>query len=190
MEIEFEIKILNVDKNEIRNLFASKNCVLKHPERLMRRKTFDIPSFKAKEGEYKWLRIRDEGDKVTTTIKHVTDLKNISGTRELELEVSDFDMFDKFVNELGIIARNYQENYREEWKYGEVSLCLDTWPGIEPFLEIEAPNEELVRKFCSEFGFDFKSGVLGSVDVVYEKVLNLPLESLKSIQILTFESIS
>lgn len=64
----------------------------------------------------------------------------------------------------------------EGWLYDGVEITIDTWPGLEPFVEIEGPSEEAVRKVSSELGLDYAQALFGAVDVVYEKKLGIPPE--------------
>ena len=73
---------------------------------------------------------------------------------------------------MGFKALRYQENCREEWKLGEVTLDLDTWPGLSTFVEIEGPREDAVRTIAGALGFDFARASYGSVDEVYLAVLD------------------
>lgn len=73
---------------------------------------------------------------------------------------------------MGFEALRYQENYREEWKLGEVTLDIDTWPDLSTYVEIEGPGEGAVRATAEALGFDFAQASYGSVDEVYLAVLH------------------
>ncbi len=62
----------------------------------------------------------------------------------------------------------------EGWLYDGVEITIDTWPGLEPFVEIEGPSEKAVCKVSSELGLDYAQALFGAVDVVYEKKLGIP----------------
>lgn len=188
MKVEYEIKFLNINKNTIRKILKESggNQIIK--ERLMKRKVFDLPHIDLKEGEYKWLRVRDEGEKVTATLKYIDDLNKIEGTKETEVIVNDFEAMVSLFEELGLELKNYQENYREEWHLGEAHIAIDTWPGLNPYIEIEADSKKDVENVCRLLGFDFKEGVFGSADVVYEIELGVPINGLASVPSLTFSN--
>jgi adenylate cyclase class 2 len=61
----------------------------------------------------------------------------------------------------------YQENYREEWRLGDLAFDFDTWPGLPTFLEIEGPDEASVRQAAARLGLDYADARFGSVDTVY-----------------------
>ena len=56
--------------------------------------------------------MRTDGKTSTLTIKEIVDKNEIDGTNEIEIEVSSFENANKILNELGYVARNYQENKR------------------------------------------------------------------------------
>ena len=98
----------------------------------MERKTFHhvIP----KDGEF--FRVRKEADKITLTYKHIRD-KSISGVEEFEMVISDFEAACEILVKAGLINTSTQENRREIWRNAEVEICIDTWPGLKPYIEIE-----------------------------------------------------
>ncbi|MFJ9888528.1 hypothetical protein ACIQRW_22030 [Streptomyces sp. NPDC091287] len=61
-------------------------------------------------------------------IKQVTDSTTIDGTTEIETEVSDPHAMAEILRTIGLRVVRYQENYREEWRLGEVAFDFDTWP--------------------------------------------------------------
>jgi adenylate cyclase class 2 len=73
---------------------------------------------------------------------------------------------------MGFEALRYQENYREEWKLGEVTLDIGTWPGLSTYIEVECPGEDVVRATAGALGFDFTRASYDSVDEVYLAVLD------------------
>src|SRR5690606_13995375 len=87
-----------------------------------------------------FLRIRDEGDRVTLTFKRRLKPDNAStvdSTHELETTVGDFDTTVKIFEEAGWKYTTYQESRRETWHLGDIELVIDEWPWIKPYIEIE-----------------------------------------------------
>ena len=62
---------------------------------------------------------------------------SIDGVEEHEIIVDDFDAAAKILEKTGIKNTSTQENYREIWKNNEIEICIDTWPGLAPYIEIE-----------------------------------------------------
>ncbi|WP_250001533.1 class IV adenylate cyclase [Actinoplanes sp. M2I2] len=170
MEIEFEARFLAVDTDAVRDRVAAQGGVCVMDRTLMRRIVFKNDDIAERGG---WLRLRDEGRRVTMTYKQTTsDTSAIDTTLEAEIHVNDFGAAKSLLEAMGFQALRYQENYREEWKLGEVTLDLDTWPGLPTFLEVEGPDEASVRAAAVALGLDFAQARYGSVDEVYLAVLN------------------
>jgi adenylate cyclase class 2 len=184
MNKELEAKFFIQDKDSFRSKLKDLGAKLIKSEFLMRRKTFDSDKLDLQENEYKWLRVRDEGDKITMNIKHLWDENRIDNVDELEIEVSDFDEASKMIVEMGWTETNYQENYREKWEYMNSEITIDTWPGLEPYTEIEGPSEEEVRQIASELGFKWEDAIFGTVEYAYIRQLNTPLNFLREIKVL------
>ena len=66
MKTEIEVKFCDVDINDIRDRLQRAGAVCEQPMRLMRRALIEEPHHAA---EHAFLRVRDEGDKVTLTFK-------------------------------------------------------------------------------------------------------------------------
>ncbi len=183
MKNEIEATYLSVNKDLVREKLKMSGFSLRTPEYMMRRKTFDFSRIAP--GRNKWGRVRQEFDKVTMTIKEVRG-SGINDTYEVELVVNDFDTASAFFEACDIPTKAFQENRREVWERDGVEITIDTWPGLNPFIEIEARTEDLVRKVSEELGFDFEKAVFGSIDLVYEKELGIPATTIIKLPEITF----
>lgn len=163
MTTEIEVKFLDIDHEALRDKLRAIGAVCQQPMRLMRRVTFDSPAMKAKNG---WIRVRDEGNKVTVGYKQ-TDSLQIDGTKEIEVTVSDFTAAVAIFQQIGIDGGSFQESKRESWRVGEVQIELDEWPWLAPFIEIEAPNVTQVEKTAERLGLDMRTAVSGDVMAAY-----------------------
>ncbi len=183
MKNEIEATFLSVNKESVRTKLKEAGFVLKTPEYMMRRKTFDFSHIAP--GRNKWGRVRQESDKVTMTIKEICG-SGINDTYEVELIINNFDTAAAFFEACGIPAKAFQENMREVWMRDGVEVTIDTWPGLKPFVEIEGSSEDIVRKVSHELGFSFEQAVFGSIDLVYEKELDIPAETIVRLPEITF----
>ncbi len=165
MTTEIEAKFLKINKDEIREQLKRIGAQLVFAEKKFTRITFDNPDLKAKNS---WIRLRDEGGKITLALKMVSDQNSIMGMKESSFEVNGWDEVITFVESLGYMKKSLEENYREEWKLGEVIFDIDSWPQVDPWLEIEAPSENLVKEYAAKLGFDYTKAVFGSADIVYK----------------------
>jgi len=183
MKKEIEATFLSVNKDDMRKLLKKTRFELKIPEYLMRRKTFDFS--RVAPGRNKWGRVRQEVDKVTMTVKEIRG-SGINDTYEVELIVNDFNTATAFFEACGIPAKAFQENMREVWVRNDVEITIDTWPGLNPFVEIEGIDEKTVREASKGLGLDFEKAVFGSIDLVYEKELGIPADVITRLPEITF----
>lgn len=153
LSTEIEAKFITLP-TDIRERLQKLGAVCVSAERIMRRKNFDTPDRKllAHNG---WIRVRDEGDKVTLSYKQVRD-RSLTGTKEVTVKIDSFDTAIAFLDVIGFEAYTYQETKRESWQYGQVQIEIDTWPWIPSYLEIEAPNEATLWKVVEALGLKKK----------------------------------
>ncbi len=170
MNTEIEAKFLKINKNQIRAVLKSLGAEIVFNERKFRRMTFDNPILR---DNNTWIRLRDEGDKYTLALKSVSNPNSIAGMKEVSFEVGRWDECVTFLENLGFQRKGDEENYREEWRLGEVVFDIDTWPLVDPWIEIEAPSEQLVKKYAEVLGFDYANAVFGSADIVYRNHYNI-----------------
>lgn len=184
MQTEIEAKFLNVDHDEMREKLNKLGAKCIQPMRLMRRKNFDYQD-KRLEKIGGWIRVRDEGDKVTLSYKQLND-RTLHGTKEINVEVSDFEDTCKLLETIGISSFGLQESKRESWILDGVEVDLDEWPWIEPFMEVEAPDEESLRKAVSKLGLNLDDAAHGSVEIAYQKDYDITDEEIYNIKELKF----
>ena len=179
MDVEYEGKFLNIDKEEMRHRLKKIGARLERSEYLQRRIPFRLP--KEKQSKNSWLRVRDEGDKITLSLKMV-DGEGIEGQKEICLEVDNFDNAVKLLEAIGCEPKSYQETKRELWKLEGAEITIDEWPFLEPFVEIESSSEEDVKKVAEKLSFNYADAIFGGVGKLYklkygihpDEVNNLP----------------
>lgn len=165
MKTEFECRIIDINKSQIRNKLKNHNAVLVREEYLQRRYTFDNKLLRSK-GE-QWLRLRDEGNKITLAYKSLVSYK-LNGMKEIEIVVSNFKDTKDILLKAGMSVSSYQENYREEWQLNNCILTIDTWPIIKPVLEIEGKNDKDVNNVIMDLGFKKNDLMFGRITDVYK----------------------
>ncbi|MEU2066948.1 class IV adenylate cyclase [Streptomyces anulatus] len=164
MKHEYEAKFLTIDVDGLQAKLIALGAVQAFPRTLLTRKIFENDAL---EGGA-WVRLRDEATRSTLTLKQVTDSTTIDGTTEIETEVSDLHAMAEILRNVGLREVRYQENYREEWRLGEVAFDFDTWPDLPTFVEIEGPDEASVRQAAALLDLDYTEARFGSVDEIYE----------------------
>ena len=179
MKTEFEVRVLEINHDELVEKLESLNAT-KVFEALQERKVYDFNPVDPK----RWIRLRTNGLKTTLTIKDITE-KTIDGTKELEIEVSDFNETDKILNQFGYHSRSFQQNYRIQYNLDGVEIDLDSWPMIPEYMEIEGKNEEEVYKTLEKLGINKEDITTLDVDSIYKEIYGI--DDIKHMPRLTFE---
>ena len=167
MQTEFEATFMIDSKEQIRNILKNCDAKLIKKEFLQRRVVFNLP--RGHEIEHGWLRVRDEKDKITLSLKVVHNNTGIENQKELQLNIDNFDSAVELLLLIGCEKKSYQENLRELWIIDSVEITIDEWPFMEPYIEIEGPTEDIVKKVTSKLGFDYSKAYFGSIDGMYAK---------------------
>lgn len=164
MKAEIEAKFLDADFDGVRERLKALGAVCEQPMRLMRRVAIDNEFMRTEKDSF--LRVRDEGHRVTMTYKQFDNL-SVDGAKEIEVEVSDFEATVAILEQAGLPAHTMQETRRENWRLGGTEIMLDEWPWLKPYIEVEAPTEELLREVAAKLGFDWSDAVFGDVMAAY-----------------------
>ncbi len=93
----------------------------------------------------KWIRLRTNGIETTLTYKEYNN-ESIDGVKELEIVVSDLEDTIKMLEVLGYTPRSIQENKRIRYMYEGVEIDIDSWPYLNPYIEVEAKTKEDVER--------------------------------------------
>lgn len=173
VQTELEAKFIHVPEN-FRETLQKVGAKCVKAERLMRRRNFDSRE-RTLQKTGGWIRVRDEGDKVTLSYKQLQN-RSVTGTKEISVDVSDFDTSCAFLETIGFESYTYQETKRESWVVGEVQIEIDTWPWMPSFIEIEAPSEELLWQTVDDLGLKKAEALFGSVEIVYQHYYNVTEE--------------
>lgn len=164
MKTEIEVKFLDIDFDVLRGKLQQLGAVCTQPMRLMRRAIIETPELREKGG---FVRVRDEGDKVTLTYKQVNE-DSLTGAKEIEVVVSSFEDTIALLDQAGLAHKSFQESKRETWLVGEVEVVLDEWPWLKPYIEVEGSTEEGVQVVARQLGFDWADAVFGKVTSAYQ----------------------
>lgn len=170
--IEYEVKFFPINLEEMRQKLQDVRASLKTPERLMRRCAFAADANPGMTCTY--IRIRDEGDKVTMSAKqHAIDSK-MDSQKEYETTVKDFETTHQILLSAGLTQTGYQENKRETWRMLDGTLIeLETWPQLPNYMEIEGKSSEAVQKAAELLGLDWNEHIVQSNDHLYVRHLGI-----------------
>jgi adenylate cyclase class 2 len=178
INLEIEAKFLGVDKDEIRRKLEMMGASILRPEFDQKRVNFYLPG--DRKSPDSWLRIRDDGGEITLSLKEITGL-GILDQKEISIKVDDFDNAERLLESMGCEKKKLIFTKRESWKLGDIEVTIDTWPFLEPFIEIEGPSEESVKNLAESLGFDFSEAVFGAVGKVYKDRFGISLDEIEEI---------
>lgn len=173
MKIEYEATFPNINKDEIRQRLKESGADLTRPEFMQKRVTLNLPEGHEIKGG--WLRVRDEGEKITMTLK-VVDGDKIENQKEIILKIDDFEEAVKFLETMGCQKKSYQETKREIWILDDVEIAIDEWPFLEPYVEVEGKSEEAVKAVSEKIGFDYSQALFCCVTTLYQMKYGTPEE--------------
>ncbi len=122
----------------------------------------------------KWIRLRRSNDKVELTVKHILNSRNdnqvFENVIENEIQTSSFEETNTLLEALGFMKRNYQEKIRYSYSYDSASIEIDIWPMLEPYIEIECDDLNLIEKIVSILELDNQKIVSCNTEKLYEEI--------------------
>lgn len=185
MKTEIEAKFLKIETDKLRVRLKTLGAKLMYPEREMKRKTFDYADERLRKIGA-WVRVRDEGEgKITLSYQRLED-RTLHGTKEITVDVSDFEATCNIRLACGFVQKSYQETKREKWLYKKSEITIDTWPWIPAFVEIESETEAEIKSTALELGFDWSLALHGSVENAYQAYYNVTDDEVDSWETITF----
>lgn len=186
---EIEAKFYPVNIDEMRESLREIGAVCVSPMRLMKRAVFDEQDNPQLPVAY--IRVRDEGDKVTFSAKdYPNEEKGFKHQRELVVNVSEFEATVKLLRIIGLVQTNDQESKRETWKIDSTEVCIDVWPGLEPYIEIESDSIENMESVAAKLPIGKSKRYNGGLLPVYMDVYGWDRSTaLKNVAHLTFDSV-
>ena len=186
--IEYEAKFLDINVNKIKKEIRKLGAKQVHKRIKMVRSAFDICG-DPKKG---YSRVRQEYKKTTMTIK---TYKNPDFPEEHEIEIKDgFKAGEKFLTELGLPKRAYQESYREKYKLpkypGVTEIVFDDLPGIPTYMEIDCKDKDTLDKMTKLLKLDETKMRFGAFDRTYEEYYGITRDIINTkTPLLTFKNI-
>ncbi len=169
MNIEYEARILEIDKDKLIKRLKDLNARFVG-EFNQKRYVYNI----IPKADGKWLRLRTNGKKTTLTYKSV-EKNSIDGTKELEIEVDNFENTNSLLELAGIKNKGYQENNRVQYVLDDVEIDIDTWPMIPTYVEIEGKSEESVLNIIKKLGINDKKITTLDVQSLYKEIYNIDI---------------
>lgn len=177
MQIEFEIKILEID------IEAIKEKLNKLGAKYVWRKEFKRYAYDFKPFVYeKWIRLRTDWETTTLCTKEIIDESKIDGTKELEVIVSDFEKTHQILQKIWYDFRAYQENTRISYTLDDCEIEIDQRPRIPAYLEIEWKSKESVENVLKKLDLDDHIQTSENTSAVYRRYWIPDLEAIKELK--------
>lgn len=188
---EFEGRVLDLDLPEFYKKLKACNATKLTDLSLYRRSVFKLCDI-----ERGFVRVRDEGDKVTMTAKIYKDPKF-----PIESELSIHDTFEHgqdFLRSINLTEKAYHETMREKWSIpksnnNKKQLCevaIDYIPGLPLYAELECKTQADLKKTCKMLNVNFNDLGFGGYGNVYQHYYGIaPSEINNVIPKLTFDKI-
>ena len=176
MHTEIEERVLEINVQKIIKKLEQLHAI-KVGEWNQRRYVYDF----SPKRENEWIRLRDTGNQITLTYKNV-ERDSIDGTKELEIEVSDFEETNQLLNILGYKSKAYQENKRIRYILNDVEIDIDTWPMIPTYMEIEGKTIKEVKEIEKLLEVDKSKITNLNCQDIYYKVYNINVDEIKELK--------
>ncbi|NLJ57697.1 MAG: class IV adenylate cyclase [Tissierellia bacterium] len=151
---EREVKVLNIDREEIEKKLINIGAVLVKDEDQINYR-FDTDDGILKKKHKGYLRIRVTKDnltgetKNTMTFKKSIDRNSLRVNEEIETNISDWESTSKIIELLGYKRKRPGYKHRKSYLYENILFEIDTWDEYtysKPYLEIEVPSYEDLEK--------------------------------------------
>ena len=166
MQKEIETRFLDIDKNQLAQKLAALGAADKGEEKL------EEIIFHAADmswvGKRKFVRLRKKKDRTVLTYKENIG-QTVDSAQEIELEVSDLEKCSEFLGKLGLKPMRQLEKYRHTFELDGVTIDIDSWPNIPPYVEIEGPSVESLRAVCEKLDMDWEKRFDGDAREVFRK---------------------
>lgn len=173
--IEYEATFENINRDSVTAKLIQLGAQKIYDKHLLKRVAFNLPT----PSNDAWARVRQEADKITMSYKKIS-AGGIESQKEVELTIGSFDDGVAMLESIGCVKKAYQENYREVWILGSVTITIDEWPFLEPFVEIEGCDEISVISASNKLGFEWKDAIFDAVSYLYSKKYGISRERINN----------
>ena len=144
---EFEIRIYNFNERKVKKIIKDNGGELINKKRVMPVIVYTHPNKK----KDIYIRIRDEGQQITLTVK--TKLKS-KYPIEREVEINSVEEGEAILKLLGFKEKYRIEKIRETYNLkGCKEIVFDSMPGLPNWMEIDCHSESSLKKIAKKLGF-------------------------------------
>ena len=175
MPKEYEAKFLNIDVEAIKKILRKQGAKKIHDPIKYSRYIFKRCEEKGDKPGF--VRIRDEGNKVTMTTKV---FENSKFPQEHEVVIGDtFEKGVEFLKSIGIDEKSYQETIREKWTHPLAhEITFDIVPGLPVYMEVDCTDESKLNKLIELLKLDKQNMQYGSYDKTFTEYYGIPSDTI------------
>lgn len=172
---EVEVRFLDINVDQLTARLAQANA---HDlgEKLLEEVIFYDSELHWRD-EHRLIRLRKAGDTTTLTYKH-HQAQTLGGAVEIELEVSDLKKAEALLEKTGLVAYRHQQKKRWTFQLGDVTVDIDTWPKIPPYVELEGLSEASLKIAAQHLGLSWSDAVFDDAKRVIERY-GVPVGSMR-----------
>lgn len=176
MDRELELKVLNIDLDEIEEKLISKGAKKLGVE-IQKNHTFSPQN--RNEFPNGYLRIRektidDKKSDTELTFKESVDSKDgVRVNNEYTTNITSTSNMIKILEEIGLVERYVGEKTRISYEYKGQRFDLDTWSKDvypDPYMEIEFTNVNLIEEILDELEIDRDNVTNESINELIQKI--------------------
>lgn len=170
MKKEIEVKIVNIDVKKLLGTLRKLGFTRILKPTLLHELYFSSTNVRR---NYSSFRLRSEGERSFLTIKTKQKDKRYKIRNEYEVEVGDFTTTKKLLEILGFETFREREKIRESYRRGSVRIEIDTYPMMQPYIEIEASQKKDVAQFLKEMNFDLNyASKKSATEIIFDAGFN------------------
>lgn len=155
MHLEKEIKVLDIEPDALHQQF------LAHGGEIMFAGAITDHFFDYTDGslgkQKKRIRMRQQGQQWLFTCKERHFHDRLKVATEHEFLIDSPDDIRELLLSYGLVCHHQEKKTRTEYKIGEVTFAIDTYPWAPPFLEIESPSTKAVYQWIKRLGLQKKT---------------------------------
>jgi len=165
-ETEAKFFVHNLEKIEMR--LQGLEARLLQPRLLEQNIRFDLPDGRLR-AEGRVLRLRRDAAIHITYKDPSTRNEGVMSRRELEFEVSDWDIAKSFLEALGYWPFFHYEKYRRTYEFGDCHIMLDELP-YGNFVEIEGETVEAIKAVSDQLCLNWDAAIAASYHELFERL--------------------
>ncbi len=167
---EIEARFLDIDIEDIRKKLKKLKAKKVHPMMVYCRYVFNLQN----PMEKGYARVRQEASGTTMTIKKY-GVNKYAMEYEVSLKDTPLEEAHDFMLGAGFTQKAFHETMREKYKHPLVNeIVIDVIPGLPPYIEIEATNEDKIITICEKLGLNIENAKYGAYGKQFEEYYGIP----------------